>query len=275
MASTVGLMMFDFAYFREQMCTVICPYARLQSALIDRDSMIIGFDAQRGEPRGKGAVKEIKKGVTERRFGDCIDCKACVVTCPTGIDIRNGPQLECIGCAQCADACDSIMDKIGAPRGLVRYSSQRVLEDNTPSRIIRARTLLYPAILFVLLTALIVVLSSAGVFEMELLRNPGAPFAVLDDGAVRSPVRLRIANRESNSQKYTIRVLEEDLTALAPINPFPVEPNRTESTTLFITAPSASFTNGNRVMTVEVTSSSGATQQKTFQLLGPLKGIER
>ncbi len=271
MAGTVGLMMFDFSYFREQMCTVICPYARFQSALLDRDSLVIGFDANRGEPRGKGAAKEIKDGVTERQFGDCIDCKACVHTCPTGIDIRDGLQLECIGCAQCADACDAIMDRIGAPRGLVRYTSQRSLEEKTKTRLVRGRTILYPVVLIGLVTALVVVVSSTTGLQMELLRNPGAPFELLEDGQVRSAVRLRIANREGEAQKYSIAVPGDDLQVVAPINPFPVAANRTDSTTLFVTAPVSSFgESGERVITVEVESDSGVTGRKDFKLLGPV-----
>ncbi|HEX2671061.1 MAG TPA: cytochrome c oxidase accessory protein CcoG, partial [Polyangiaceae bacterium] len=106
-AVTTGLVFFDFAYFREQMCTVICPYARLQSVLLDRSSLIVGYDGRRGEPRSKGKQK--------LGNGDCIDCQACVVACPTGIDIRQGLQLECIACAQCIDACDSIMTRIHKP----------------------------------------------------------------------------------------------------------------------------------------------------------------
>src|SRR5690606_29639641 len=107
MAVTAGLVFFDFAYFREQMCTVICPYARLQAALFDKDSLIIGYNEQRGEPRKKGKLRD--------GAGDCVDCDACVRTCPTGIDIRHGLQLECIACAQCVDACDTVMSRVGLP----------------------------------------------------------------------------------------------------------------------------------------------------------------
>ena len=116
---TTALVFFDFAYFREQMCTVVCPYARIQSVLLDKSSLIVGYDRPRGEPRAKG------KPLAGR--GDCIDCNACVVACPTGIDIRDGLQLECIACAQCADACDTIMLKVKKPVGLIRYGSQLTL----------------------------------------------------------------------------------------------------------------------------------------------------
>src|SRR5690606_26570541 len=133
MAGTAGLVFFDFAYFREQMCTVACPYARIQSVLLDEDSLVIGYDARRGEPRSRGKARP---GV---QAGDCIDCNACVVACPTGIDIRKGLQLECIACGQCVDACNSIMARIHKPLGLIRYGSQRTLERGAPRRILRDR----------------------------------------------------------------------------------------------------------------------------------------
>ena len=135
-----ALMLFDFGWFREQMCIVACPYGRLQSVLLDRQSLIVGYDAQRGEPRGK-PKKKLPRG---RSRGDCVDCAACVAVCPTGIDIRDGLQMECIGCAQCIDACDAVMDKLGRAQGLIRYTSQDELAGK-PARSLRARTIAYPA----------------------------------------------------------------------------------------------------------------------------------
>src|SRR5690606_9851180 len=133
--------LFDFGYFREQMCTVACPYARLQSVLLDKSSLVVGYDFKRGEPRGNG----------RHTGGDCIDCKACVVTCPTGIDIRDGLQLECVACTQCIDACDSVMTKLHKPTGLIRYGSQTWFETHTPSRLLRPRVLAYPVLLVALI----------------------------------------------------------------------------------------------------------------------------
>jgi cytochrome c oxidase accessory protein FixG len=133
---TAGLVFFDFTYFREQMCTIICPYARLQSVLLDKSSLIVGYDAERGEPRGSRK----KEGT-----GDCIDCKACVIACPTGIDIRDGLQLECVACAQCVDACDGVMTKIKKPLGLIRYASQSELRKEPRKAELRPRLLIYPA----------------------------------------------------------------------------------------------------------------------------------
>src|SRR5690606_11898382 len=132
---TAALVFFDFAYFREQMCTIICPYARLQSVLLDSKSLLVGYDAGRGEPRGKG----------RNTGGDCIDCQACVIACPTGIDIRNGLQLECVTCTQCVVACDQVMDKLKKPRGLIRYSTEEQLTGKSGTKGARFRLYIYPA----------------------------------------------------------------------------------------------------------------------------------
>ena len=148
MAGTTGLIFFDFGYFREQMCTITCPYARMQSVLFDPDSLIIAYDTKRGEPRGKGSRKKQK----EAGAGDCVDCFACVRTCPTGIDIRDGLQMECIACAQCIDACDVIMEKLNRPKGLIRYSSERAILDQKPAKLLRPRTVVY-SVLFLAVAA--------------------------------------------------------------------------------------------------------------------------
>jgi cytochrome c oxidase accessory protein FixG len=151
MLAVTGLMVFDFVYFREQMCIVACPYGRFQSVMLDRDSLIVSYDPRRGEPRGKLADRK-----PETLHGDCIDCGLCADTCPTGIDIRDGLQLECIACTQCIDACNGVMQHIGKPKGLIRLSSQAAIEGH-PGRWLRLRVILYPA-LMVLLSAIFLVI---------------------------------------------------------------------------------------------------------------------
>src|SRR5688572_16335627 len=148
-------------YLREQVCKYMCPYARFQGAMFDRDTLVITYDEQRGEPRGAR-----RRGTDPRAQGkgDCIDCTWCVQVCPTGIDIRQGLQIECIACAACIDVCDDVMDKMGSPRGLIRYTTQHAL-DHEPTRILRPRVLIYGA----LLTALIV-----GFVAAVALRSPVA-----------------------------------------------------------------------------------------------------
>jgi polyferredoxin len=136
-AAATGVIYFNFSWFREQLCLVICPYGRLQSALVDDDTLVIGYDAARGEPRGKARAEGV---------GDCIDCNRCVAVCPTGIDIRQGLQIECIGCANCVDACDAVMAALGRPRGLVRYDSLNGLSGRR-TRFLRPRVFLYSALI--------------------------------------------------------------------------------------------------------------------------------
>jgi cytochrome c oxidase accessory protein FixG len=188
-----GILWFNFAWFREQLCLIICPYGRLQSAMTDRDTMVIGYDESRGEPRGKAS---------DPSNGDCIDCKRCVVVCPTGIDIRNGLQMECIGCAACVDACDEIMSKVDRPQGLVRYDSLNGLEGK-PKRIGRPRLFFYGGIATLWLIGAAFAFTQSAEFEANVLRHEGAPFAVVD-GQVRNSVRVHLVNKTSERQTFVV-----------------------------------------------------------------------
>ncbi|MEZ4223692.1 MAG: cytochrome c oxidase accessory protein CcoG [Polyangiaceae bacterium] len=261
MGVTAALVMFDFAYFREQMCTVICPYARIQSVLLDDRSLIVGYDARRGEPRVKGKPKE--------GMGDCIDCNACVVTCPTGIDIREGLQLECITCTQCVDACDSIMDKIGKPRGLVRYSSQTSLETGKKTRIARVRVVIYPVLIFVFASALVFFLMRGGSADVTVLRGIGAPY-VLQADSVRNQLRIKVENRTSDDHKYKVELLDAaDAQLIAPENPLPVRAGRHETTSIFVVVPKATFSAGKRTLKLRISDDADFSTERTYQLLGP------
>ncbi len=261
MAVTAGLVMLDFAWFREQMCTVACPYARLQSVLLDKRSLVVAYDGARGEPRSKGKPKP--------GSGDCIDCNACVVTCPTGIDIREGLQLECIACTQCVDACDSIMDRIGKPRGLIRYSSQEAMETRKRPRYLRPRVLIYPVVLAGFVTALLVVASRIGGADVTILRGIGAPFVEQPDG-IQNQIRVKIENRTSNKQRYQILILDApDAKLIAPENPLPVRAGSHESTSVFVIAPRESFHDGQRPVRFQITDESGFQKEVSYKLLGP------
>ncbi|MGB5808967.1 MAG: cytochrome c oxidase accessory protein CcoG [Polyangiales bacterium] len=194
-----AILYFNFSWFREQLCLIICPYGRLQSAMTDRDTVVIGYDGERGEPRGKA---------TDPSTGDCIDCKRCVVVCPTGIDIRNGLQMECVGCAACVDACDEIMDKVGTPRGLVRYDSLNGLEGRS-KRSGRPRIYFYAGIAALWLVGTVFAFAQSSDFEANILRHQGAPFSVVD-GQVRNSLRIHLVNKGGDPRTFLIEPVVAD-----------------------------------------------------------------
>lgn len=193
-----GIMYFNFAWFREQTCIVICPYGRLQSSLIDEDTIIIGYDEKRGEPRHKG----VGEG------GDCIDCFRCVEVCPTGIDIRDGLQLECIGCTNCIDACDEIMDRVEKPRGLVRYDSQKSF-DGVPKRNIftRPRLYIYMVMGLIGLTVASLAVGSRSSFHANALRAKGMPYAI-EGERIRNLYTVRVQNKSDRTTTYMLKVMD-------------------------------------------------------------------
>lgn len=283
--AVTAMMMFDFGFFREQLCIVACPYGRLQSALLDNASMIISYDPNRGEARGKlngkkrKALAEKDKPEQERTLsleviqehGDCIDCHECVVTCPTGIDIRDGLQLECIGCAQCIDACNAIMDRIGRPKGLIRYTSQNALE-NKGIKLLRPRVIIYPALIAVVLTAFLFVLTNQSSANVTLLRNLGQPFITLDDQRVQNTLRLKIVNRTDQPQTYVIEVEQPDGVGVTlQDGPVTIGPGQSETTPIQLVAPFAKFKNGRLNVTLSISDASGPVKREIVQMKGPFQ----
>lgn len=270
--AVTALMFFDFAYFREQTCTVACPYGRLQSVLLDRRSLIVGYDAARGEPRGKATKATAAATAPAAKVGDCVDCHACVATCPTGIDIRDGLQMECIGCAQCIDACDAIMTKLHRPQGLIRYATQEQLAGE-PRRISRLRIWIYPALLAVVLGALGTQLAGRGDSELWLLRNDAGAFQELGDGRVSSMVRLKIENRSGSTRRYTIALADDPDAQLVLARPL-VELAGGTSTevSMFVLSPFASFHGGKRTTALVVQEDDHLLGRLAVTLLGPEHG---
>lgn len=255
-----GVMYFVFAWFREQLCIVICPYGRLQSALIDEHSMVIGYDEARGEPRGKAS---------DVNAGACIDCNRCVQVCPTGIDIRQGLQLECIGCAACIDACDAVMDRLKRPRGLVRYDSMEGLA-NRPTKIVRPRMILYTALLLLGAAVLTFSISRIGSATMTAWRSPGDPY-FLDTADVRNQFMIRITNKRNEASFYRIEI-EKDLPEaklLGIDDPFLIPGNGELVKPLVITVPKSVYTGG-FPMKAKVVNEKGETlAERTLQFIGP------
>ena len=184
-----GVFYWVFSYFREQACTIVCPYGRLQGVLLDRDSVVIAYDNVRGEPRRK-----IKKGVDQSASGDCIDCHLCVEVCPTGIDIRNGIQLECVNCTACIDACDDVMDKVKRPRGLIRYASLNSIENKSKFRF-TPRAIFYSIILVILLGVLGYLLSARTDYDFNILRTPGMLYQKQADNKISNLYDVNIVNK--------------------------------------------------------------------------------
>jgi len=190
------------AYMREQVCKYMCPYARFQSAMFDKDTLIITYDDRRGEPRGarkKGADLKAKG------LGDCVDCTLCVQVCPTGIDIRNGLQYECIACAACIDACDGVMDKVGYPRGLIRYTTQDAL-DGRPSRVLRPRTWVYATLLSLVFVAGVAGLLLRKPLGLDVMRDRNALYRETDAGTVENVYNLRILNKDQRDHTFRLAV---------------------------------------------------------------------
>jgi cytochrome c oxidase accessory protein FixG len=205
MAISTAILYFNFAWFREQLCIVICPYGRIQSALIDDHSLVIGYDATRGEPRGRPSSHS-SHGSHEPHSdsGHCIDCLRCVHVCPTGIDIRQGLQMECIGCTACIDACDEVMTRLKRPRGLIRYDSQSAFA-GMHTRWIRPRTILYSVLLFIGASVATWALSTVHSASFSVTRMTGAPY-IVDSANVRNQFLVRIVNKRSEPARFNVRV---------------------------------------------------------------------
>jgi cytochrome c oxidase accessory protein FixG len=221
-----GIIYFNYAWFREQMCIVICPYGRIQSALIDDHSLVVGYDAKRGEPRGyrraslppslvgAAAFSPDRNGsrssnpigdtLPEGGLGDCVDCSRCVQVCPTGIDIRQGLQMECIGCTACIDACDDVMTRLGRPRGLIRYDSQAAFSGGR-TRWLRGRTILYFVLLLIGAGMATRALMSVKPANAGVTRMTGTPY-IVDAASVRNQFLVRIVNKRNVPARFTVHL---------------------------------------------------------------------
>lgn len=189
-------------YLREQVCKHMCPYARFQSAMFDQDTLIITYDTERGEPRGARRRGANLNGASS---GDCVDCTWCVQVCPTGIDIRRGLQMECIACAACIDACDTVMVKVGSPKGLIRYTTQHALEHKR-TRILRPRVLIYAALLTALASAWVVALVFREPVALDVIRDRNALYRMLDDGRVEDVYNVKIINKTETARRFRVSV---------------------------------------------------------------------
>lgn len=263
-----GLVWFNFTYFREQTCLIVCPYGRLQAALLDQQSLIVAYDSARGEPRALG----IKDRASDA--GDCVSCNACVQTCPTGIDIRNGLQMECVHCTQCVDACDDVMTRVGKPTGLIRYTTQATLAGRQ-RHWLRLRTILYPTLLLILGGSLVVALALKESADVTLLRSIGAPFTEEGDGRIANQLRIKISNRGGRPQHYALSIVDAGkdsaavLTVVAPEFPLAIDAESTRESSVFVLLPRTAFAHGERLVSLHITDGRKFNTTLPFRLLGP------
>jgi cytochrome c oxidase accessory protein FixG len=280
-----ALMVGNFGFFREQLCFIACPYGRFQSVLLDRNSLVVGYDVKRGEPRGKlrrapkrtgsgdlhlRIVEDAEPKQTEPAQGDCVACTQCVQVCPTGIDIREGLQMECIHCARCIDACDAVMTKIGKPKGLIRYSSQAALEGK-PARMLRPRIVVYPVMLGIMLTTLAVMGVTKADADVAFIRARGMPFSVLPSGDIGNQLRMRITNRADTPRTFTITPDAEGVSLPTGDNTVTVDPGETKSLNVMVVAEPGAIVDAGGTLITPFTITDGVDFEKTLQwkVLGP------
>ncbi len=259
LCGVTALIYLDFSWFREQVCVIVCPYGRFQSLLTDDDTLVIGYDEKRGEPRGKK---------TDPNTGDCIDCDRCVVVCPTGIDIRNGLQLDCIGCANCIDACDEVMEKIGKPKGLVRYDSLNGLAGKA-KKFLRPRVIAYSALFLIGVLMFAGFLRKHTPFEANVLRLVGPPY-VLTEGKIRNQFEIHLFNKMSDQMTLLIEpkaTQGESITL--PVREVTLKRLEDRRIPLFVEVPEKTFQTSFPMSIQVKEEETGKIVQSTFRFLGP------
>jgi len=230
-------------FMREQVCKYMCPYARFQGAMFDKDSLIISYDEERGEPRG-GRKRNVDPKAAG--LGDCIDCTMCVQVCPTGIDIRNGLQYECIACAACIDACDSVMDKMNYPRGLIRYSTEHALHKE-PYRLVRPRTIVYSLILTAMIGALASTIILRQPVILDVLRDRNTLFRDVGRQGIENSFTVRIINKQNEAHEYQLSVRGLDGIAIQTETRVDVAAETVYTLPTSVTAPHESAVGGQRI----------------------------
>jgi cytochrome c oxidase accessory protein FixG len=243
-------------WMREQVCKYMCPYARFQGAMFDRDTLVIAYDVDRGEPRGARSRKADTKALG---LGDCIDCTLCVQVCPTGIDIRKGLQYECIGCAACIDACDQVMEKVGYPKGLIRYATENTLArheglEGFVRHVLRTRTLIYTAVL-----AAVVGLAAASLWlrvplKVDVIRDRGALVREIEGDVLENVFRLQVMNATESAHRYRLRVEGVEGIAVASAPQIAIEAATTRAFPVRLRAPRAALGKGSHPIRIAVES---------------------
>lgn len=254
-------------YMREHMCTHICPYGRFQSVMFDKDTLIVSYDYNRGEPRGPR-----KKGTHPEHLGDCVECTMCVQVCPTGIDIRDGLQVECIQCAACVDACNEIMDKVGYPRGLIRYTTERQLVENEDTKILSPRIFAYSFLLAGLIAVLVYTLSDRVPLEIDIRRDRNQLSSINAQGMIENSYIIKVTNKTQDRHTYHISLEPQDgLTLQLRIDQLPLGPGENYDMPVSIIGDPAVVKPGQTPVVLTVTSEDGtytASKENIFTTQG-------
>ncbi len=263
-----------FARFREQACTFICPYGRFQSTLLDENSIVVAYDHQRGEKRGYLHRQQPHAERAAAGFGDCIDCHQCVAVCPTGIDIRDGTQMECVNCTACIDACDAVMDKIDRPRGLIRYASLNGIERREPLRW-TPRLAGYAAVLGALIALFLYLIFTRSEIQTTLLRAPGALFQTMPNGRISNLYTVKLVNKTHRDIPVTLR-LEDSPGELRVMSQreIVVPAERLFETSLLIELDPAQIASHNSALTIGVYSGGSLIETLKTVFVGPRRNEE-
>jgi cytochrome c oxidase accessory protein FixG len=271
-----GLAYLDFVGVRQTFCKFLCPYARFQSVLFDRDTLVIGYDRLRGEPR----TRRLQRGAAATTAGDCVDCGLCVAVCPSEIDIRNGLQLECIACTQCIDACNGVMERLGRPRNLIGYRSLVGLERIRRVRLLRPRVVIYAALLAAVSLAFVSLLAERVPLGLEVAHNPSALSGASADGRVANAFTLQIQNRDRVARVLRLRIeAPQGFELLAGVNPLRVPPLATVEARVFVLADQEALEeelehrSGRFRFVVEEISDPRRSVSATATFLAPLHGL--
>lgn len=253
-----------FAWFREQACTIVCPYGRLQSVLLDNNSIVVAYDHRRGEPRAPMGRNASRDGL-----GDCVECGQCVAVCPTGIDIRNGTQLECVNCTACIDACNRTMQKVNLPEGLIRYSSENGIKGGKTFQV-TGRIVIYSIVFTILATLLTFLLVTRTDVETTILRTPGGLYQETDDGMIRNLYSVKVVNKTHRFVPVEFRLKAPKGGSITMVGPnVTVEPNGLVESALFIDIPAAQLYSPNTLVSIEVVENGDVIDVINSAFMGP------
>lgn len=270
MASTTAILLFAFGWFREQFCTIMCPYGRFQSILMDEDSITVSYDEGRGEPRRSPAVPKAEQG-------DCINCYRCVDVCPTGIDIRRGTQMECIGCTACIDVCNEVMLKVHKPEGLIRYTSYNAMVEKKKTRFIRSRVTILSVALLGVLGGLAVVLTTRPPIKATIFNAKTTPYQVIDaqaaDPLLSNQFYIVASNYTFDPGQVQIQSSHPQVTVISQTNPFPLAEGEEKKVGIFLTFPKSLLTQGTAQIPLQISiQADNGRWQRTLQQEVPLVG---